>query len=275
MTTTTDTTDKADKKGKKTEEMLKDAFKSFMEQFKKSQSKSTTTDGTVPGVEFGPSTEVPKKTGINTLLRVTRFCLLMVGGGIIVSNAQPYINLCGMFGNSLSQLGIMPFLLKLPLIGWLLSGGGALSVFIAGLVLWFVLQVLEMLPVLVEDNPQMLLNLIAWASQFRTIKTTENDSESLRRLKSTYNELPTQWLDEAEKARAIGYLIDLVLVMRFYPPIVGGYDRLGVFLSAPQASDIDVQNLCISLFAMFGVEVAYKIWKLFNGFIELASQRPA
>jgi hypothetical protein len=255
--------------------MLKGAFKSSMEQFKKTQAKSSATSETVPGVEFGPSTEVPKKTGINTLLRVTRFALLMVGGGIIISNAQPYINLCGMFGNSLSQLGIMPFLLKLPLMGWLLSGGGALSVFIAGLVLWFVLQVLEMLPVLVEDNPQMLLNLIAWASQFRTIKTTENDSESLRRLKSTYNELPTQWLDEAEKARAIGYLIDLVLVMRFYPPIVGGYDRLGVFFAAPQASDIDVQNLCISLFAMFGVEVAYKIWKLFNGFIELASQRPA
>jgi hypothetical protein len=274
MTTSSNNAPQSDNKnakGKSTEQILKDALQSFMGQFKPGKNPAPKTDE-VPGVEFekGTAATIPRKSGSSALLRSARFALYMVAGGIVLSNVQPYVNICGMFGASLAKLGIMPMLLKIPVLGWLLSGGGALTVFIAGLILWFVLQILQMLPVLLSDSPQMMLNLIAWAGQYRAIKTSDDDSEAVANLKRTYNAIPTKWLDDANSARAIAYLIDLFLVMRFYPPIAGGYDRLGVFFAAPQVSDIDLQNVAVGLFAMFGVEVAYKVWKLFNGFIDLA-----
>jgi hypothetical protein len=265
----TSTTDKKDK-GKSTEQIVKDALQSFMEQFKPAKG-ATTQPANVPGVEFEQGTASPplKASRSGGLLRLARFALLMVLGGIIISNARPYIDICTMLGSSLGSLGILPFLLKVPVLGWLLSTGGAITAFISGVILWFVLQVLQMLPVLLQDSPKMMLNLIGWTARFKAIKISENDSEAVASLKRNYNTIPTKWLDDANSARAIGYLIDLLLVARFYPPIVGGYDRIGVFLAAPMASDIDGSNIAVGLFAMFGVEIAYKIWKLFNGFIEL------
>jgi hypothetical protein len=212
------------------------------------------------------------KTRSGSLLRVARFGLLLALGGIILSNARPYIDICGLLGSNLSSLGIVPLLLKMPLIGWLLSQGGALLAFGCGVILWFILQVLQMLPVLLRDSPQMMLNLIEWAAKFASIEVDKDDSPALASLKRHYNSIPSQWLNDANSARAIGYLIDLVLVGRFYPPIVGGYDRLGVFLAAPLLNDLDVSNIATGLFAMFGVEISYQVWKLFNGFIELSRE---
>jgi hypothetical protein len=261
-------------KGASTEKILKDALASFFKQFKSPKAAAAKAEN-VPGVEFEQGTAstakgVAPKSRSSKILRGARFALLMVIGGIVLSNARPYIDICAMLGTSFGSLGIMPFLLKVPLLGWLLSTGGALLAFVAGILLWFVLQTLQMLPVLLQDSPAMMIALIAWAGQFKAVKITNNDSEAMIALKQSFNALPTKWLNDANSARAIGYLVDLLLVGRFYPPIVGGYDRLGVFWAAPMASDIDVQNIAVGLFAMFGVEVAYKVWKLFNGFIELS-----
>lgn len=267
----TQTTEKA--KGKTNEQILKDALASFLKQFKAPKAAAEKAEN-VPGVEFEQGTastaEVAPKSRSSKILRGARFALLMVMGGIILSNARPYIDICAMLGASFGSLGIMPFLLKVPVLGWLLSAGASIVAFAAGVILWFVLQTLQMLPVLLQDSPAMMIALIAWAGQFKAVKITDNDSEAVIALKQSFNALPTKWLNDANSARAIGYLVDLLLVGRFYPPIVGGYDRLGVFWAAPMASDIDVQNIAVGLFAMFGVEVAYKIWKLFNGFIELS-----
>jgi hypothetical protein len=251
---------------------VRKAFEDFIAGLKSPHKDGRTSKEQAPGVEFvtdDEAQEEPQKRGLVRLVWWAKGALFVVAGMIIVSNAQPYIYIAHLFGQSIGKLGIAPLLVQVPILGWLITVGASLLESIAGIIGWFLLQTLQMLHTLFTDSPAMMLALIAWSGQFSKVRINDSDNESLKRLKAGYNAIPTKWLDDALTARAIGYLIDLGLVLWVYPPIVGGMSRIGVFLSAPSFSDIDVNNLLVGLFAMFGVEVVYKVYKLFAGFVDL------
>ena len=75
-----------------------------------------------------------------------------------------------------------------------------------------------------------------------------------------------------QQARAIAYLIDGILCFGYYPPIVGGYDRLGVFLIAPSFKDLDLYNIVAAITTMFGLEVLYQVYKLLKTALDVLSE---
>jgi hypothetical protein len=141
--------------------------------------------------------------------------------------------------------------------------------------LWGLLQGLEMLPRIILDDPDALLVLMSWVQQFKKITHRESDSPLLRKLKYRFNNLPLEWIEKMQQARAMAYIADGILCFGFYPPIVGGYDRLGVFLIAPNLKDLDLYNIVAAIATMFGLEVLYEVHKLIKTALDVMAETQA
>jgi hypothetical protein len=97
----------------------------------------------------------------------------------------------------------------------------------------------------------------------------------LRKLKYRFNNLPLEWIEGMQQARAIAYILDALLCFGYYPPIVGGYDRLGVFLIAPNIKDLNVYNIVAAIATMFGLEVLYKVYKMVKTALDVMAETKA
>jgi hypothetical protein len=217
----------------------------------------------------------PPSTTSNKLIKFIQFCLLFVAGALIVANIKPYVNISSWLG---SGLGSMPFVKSLstfPPLAWLFDNGGMGLALIAGFILWGLLQGLEMLPKIILNDPDALLVLMSWVNQFKKITHRESDSALLRKLKYRFNNLPLEWIEKMQQSRAIAYVIDGLLCFGYYPPIVGGYDRLGVFLIAPNLKDLDLYNIVAAIATMFGLEVLYEVHKLIKTALDVMAETQA
>lgn len=205
------------------------------------------------------------------LIKFIQFCLLMVIGSFAIQNIKPYISIAEWLGEGVS-LPVIEALSRLPIISIVMGLGRGTLAFICGVLIWALLQGLQMLPKIIMDDPEAILVLMSWVHAFKQIAYRESDSPLLRQLKDRFNSMPAQWVESMQVARAIAYVIDGILCFGFYPPIVGGYDRLGVFLTAPMMSDIDFRNLIAALVTMFAIEVLYEIWKILNSALMVIAQ---
>jgi hypothetical protein len=219
------------------------------------------------------STETaPRSNPSSTLIKFIRFCLFFAAAALIVANIKPYVNIVTWLGNGLGSLPFIQSLSTFPPLGWLLGNSGIGLATIAGFLLWGLLQGLEMLPKIILDDPDALLVLMSWVYQFKKISHRDNDSPLLTKLKRRFNNLPLEWIEGMQQARAIAYIIDGILCFSFYPPIVGGYDRLSVFLVAPSIQDLDIYNIVAAIATMFGLEVLYKVYKLIRTALDIMAE---
>jgi hypothetical protein len=237
----------------KQQDRLKSAFRNFM---KRGQSSRTNPDlGDLPIDESGEHLSEQPKSPL--LLKLLRFCLIVGIGIFAFSNIRPYIDIVGYLGSFFMQIPAVPFLVKLPLIGWLITAGAGIVQTIFGVCLWAILQIFELLPSVMLNSPAFLVAAISFYRSFRKLAVEAGDNQVIRTLKARYNSLPTQWIETANHNKAIAYIVDAFLCLAFYPPIKGGWDNVGLFFVAPSMGDIDFQNLLLALSSLFLVEVLY------------------
>lgn len=222
------------------------------------------------GVGFTPTSSTS-----SGLIKFIQFCLLFVAGALIVANIKPYVNIVSWLGSGLGTIPFIQSLSTFPPLAWLLGNGGIGLATIAGFLVWGLLQGLEMLPKIILNDPDALLVLMSWVYQFKKITHRDNDSALLRKLKTKFNNLPLEWIEGIQQSRAIAYIIDGILCFSFYPPIVGGYDRLGVFLIAPNFKDLDLYNIVAALATMYGLEVLYEVWKRIKTALDVMAETQA
>lgn len=206
------------------------------------------------------------------LIKFIQFCLFFVAGCLMLANIKPYIGISLWIGTGLAAIQFIQALSAFPPLAWLLTNAGMTAAFVSGFFLWALLQGLEMLPVLIMDDPEALLVLMAWVYQFKGIGYRDSDTPLLRKLKERFNNIPLEWIEKLQQARSIAYVLDAVLCFGFYPPIVGGYDRLGVFLVAPSWQDLDLYNIAAAIATMFGLEVLYYVSKLLRMAMQVMSE---
>ena len=205
-------------------------------------------------------------------IQFIRFCLFFAAGFLIFANIKPYINIVMWLGTGLSDMPIVKQLSQYPAFSWAFSSGGIGIAFIAGFLLWGLLQGMQILPKIILNDPEALLVLMAWVYQFKGIAHKATDSPLLYKLKQRFNNLPLEWIESLQQARAIAYIVDGVLCFSFYPPIIGGYDRLGVFLVSPSVSDLNLYNIAAALLTMFGIEILYEVSKLLKTALDVIGQ---
>lgn len=253
-------------------EMFSQFKKQLFENTKKWQSK-TNPNPTDHGFESAIPNDISNSSqSSNAIIQFIRFCLFFAAGLLVFANIKPYINIVTWFGSGLANTPIINWLSQFPLFGLLLSNGGVGLAFIAGFLLWGLLQGLQMLPKIILSNPEALLVLMAWVYQFKGIAHKSNDSPLLRKLKQRFNNLPLEWIERLQQTRAIAYVIDAILCFGYYPPINGGYDRLGIFLVSPSLSDVNWYNVIAALLTMFGIEILYEVSKTLKTALDIISQ---
>ena len=214
----------------------------------------------------------PRSTSSSALIKFLRFCLFFVAGALITLNVKPYVGISAWIGTGLGSMPFIQNLSSFPPLAWLLGNGGMGLAMISGLILLSLLQGLQMLPKIILNDPEALLVLMSWVYQFKRVAHKENDSALLHKLKSRFNNLPLEWIESMQQARAIAYLLDGILCFGYYPPIVGGYDRLGVFLIAPSFKDLDLYNIVAAITTMFGLEVLYQVYKLLKTALDVLAE---
>ncbi len=260
---------------------FQDFAKKLGDQLKKEVAKrkpKTAPDPTARGFDIDTEESdefTPRSNGSSNLIKFIQFCLFFAAGMLIVANIKPYINIVSWLGSGLVSTKILESLSAFPPFNWLLSNSGMGLAMLAGFLLWGLLQGLEMLPKIILNDPDALLVLMSWVYQFKKITHRDSDSPLLRKLKYRFNNLPLEWIEGMQQARAIAYIFDAILCFTFYPPIVGGYDRLGVFLVAPTLKDLDVYNIIAAIATMFGLEVLYEVYKLLKTAIDVMAETQA
>jgi hypothetical protein len=215
---------------------------------------------------------MPRSSTSNNLIKFLQFCLFFAAGALIVLNIKPYINISAWIGTGLSDIPFIQSLSTFPALSWLFSNSGMGIALITGFLLWGLLQGLEMLPEIILNDPNALLVLMSWVYQFKKIRHKDNDSALLKKLKYRFNNLPLEWIEGMQQARAIAYIVDALLCFGYYPPIVGGYDRLGVFLIAPNIKDLNAYNIVAAIATMFGLEVLYKVYRLVKTALDVIAE---
>jgi hypothetical protein len=223
------------------------------------------------------TTSVPnsQKSGTHWLIQFLRFCLLIGVGCLAFANIKPYINIVNWLGSGLADNKILSVIGNIPLIGYLFTTGAIATTFVLGCLLWMLLQGQQMLPKLVLNDPEALLVLMSWVVRFKSIAFKSTDTPMLRQLKQRFNNIPLEWIERMQNARAISYVIDAILCFGYYPPIVGGYDRLGIVLVSPSLNDIAWFNVIAALATMFGIEILYEVWKMLSIALDILNEAMA
>jgi hypothetical protein len=213
-----------------------------------------------------PDTTEDDESGIDAnerrMLTVLKFCLLGAMGFFCFENIRPYIDLVDLTVVNWSSTNIFGMVSKLPVLGWLVTGGIAITSLVISLILWGSLQLLELLPSFMMDSPKFLLSNIAYIQNWQRIKAGSADTAIARKLKAHYNSIPQQAIERANVARAVAYIIDAAICIAFYEPVEGGMRNLALVFNAG-AWDYIRWDKVISVFVtLFAVEAIYWIYKI-------------
>ncbi|MBD2156027.1 hypothetical protein [Leptolyngbya sp. FACHB-16] len=170
-------------------------------------------------------------------------------------NIQPYERAVRLLFGANDLSGIAQFILDLPGVGLLINGLGNLVIWILGAILWFVIQVLELLPLMLFNNRKALKSMIKQSSGGETFKVEEGDDPTLATLKRAYNKLPYRLVRQFRQYALFAYTVDLFICLAVYPPVDGSVGRLLLVLSTGAFQLLNWQNILLLLVTLFAIEI--------------------
>lgn len=227
--------------------------------------------------KFQRETKYGKKRNLyKWLFNFLLACLFVAGGMFAFLNVQPYIEAVELMLAQITNWQLVNFVLGIPIIGWLLSFVTGTFTSLMGVVLWFIIQVFELMPRLLTRSAKMLRTIISQLEQFEMLKVRDNDHPFVAQLKEMHNEIPVQWIERASRYSAIAYMVDLGLGLYTYPPISGGFEAIRLYFIAPTIEDVNWSAFLIIAIMMFAVEWIWDITEWVVNIIQhwrLASQR--
>lgn len=188
-----------------------------------------------------------------------RFALIATVLFLLLINVTPYIG----FIQTLSTKAFTGFgwVLDVPLIGgFILRTYKAIQATL-GILMWFVVQTCEIVPLLLTISPGILLQLIVTLKKFPQFQIEPSDSAAVRVLKERFNNTHADHIQKIQMTGAIAYFVDLVANVAFYPPLKG--DPF-LWLRAPSMADVDSSNLFTIGTNLFIAEVAIFLWIVFS-----------
>lgn len=208
--------------------------------------------------------------------KVLQFLLLFAAAVFIWLNVIPYHEIVQNFFAESSSFAIIEALTSIPLlgglIGWVIAWLGGFMALTVAIVLWAILQILELLPRILMRDMDSIRLIIKGLERVNFLQIRDNDNEFIARLKQKHNELPMQWIRNAYWASAIAYVGDFLLCATHYPPINGGLERLDIFLAAPTWADVDGYNLTALLLTLFAVEVIVMVYSWLHNMLKHFSE---
>lgn len=193
-------------------------------------------------------------------------------------NIGPYEVAVRFIASRFGTSALVPFLLTLPVIGWLLSGIGYLIFWIVGAVVWAIIQLIELLPIIMTYNPGYVRNVLQEQEAHESLRPDKNDPGVVRYLKKFYNQFPMRFLVIARRLRVWVYVLDMLIVMMVYPPVrEGGIGRFFFLLATGQWGQFDWVNIILMFVTLFAMEAVVKLLltvKHFRDYLKQTKRQP-
>jgi len=206
------------------------------------------------------------RTGVNRRLQKSPFYLELLGWAVTVAiaifaylNIAPYEQAILELFSSNQASGLADFLLGVPVIGVMVRGAIGLLAWLSGAVLWFVLQTLELLPVLLFNNRRALKGVIQQSAGNDVLQISPNDDPALANLKKAYNRLPYRIVRQFRNYSLCAYVVDLCICLTVYPPVDGGFAQAILILTTGAFRLVNWGNVGMLLVTLFAVEVLVSI----------------
>lgn len=177
-------------------------------------------------------------------------------GFMMLMNVQPWLQLAEQLTKQITIIPFLDSLVGIPFLGgWIEFFAVNLARFL-GLILWGIIQFIEIVPMLVKDPAILEAWIEAWQNRSYQLK---NDGSGVDRMKRDYNNIPGDWLKSLSAYRAIAYGIETLVCFLRFPPYEGGMSA--ILEDAPNwdSSLIDWWNLVFFLVTMFGFELCFRV----------------
>ena len=138
---------------------------------------------------------------------------------------------------------------------------------IIGVIVWAVIQAIELLPIIMSSNQGYLRAIIKEQETHEALRINKDDDGLIRAIKKGYNALPLRFLIIARRLRIWVYILDLCICIAVYPLINGSIDRLFYVLSTGLWGLIDWGNVVLLFATLLAVEVVFKVLIVAKSFL--------
>lgn len=209
----------------------------------------------------------PTKSATGSPLRWLPFAfkilMTMAIGFMMLLNAQPWLTVAEQIANGVTVIPFMDSLVKIPFLGGWIEWIAVNLSRIVGLLLWAIVQLIEVMPMIVKDPHIVGMWVEHWDGQEFRLR---GDGGSIDQLKKTFNRFPTDWFASISQYRAAAYAIEFLVCFLRFPPYQGGVEAVMTDFPTWDAALIDWWNLVLFLLTMFGFEICLRlILRLWQG----------
>jgi hypothetical protein len=222
----------------------------------KGGSKTLTKDNP-NATDKSPSYKKPQGGGFMIALAWLLKGLLLMGlFYVVASNVEPY----SVWAMQYLDTAVNGWVGRLPGIGWLLD----LTAKFAGLIIWAIVQIGEILPSLLLGSAFGLEILISAAAQETAdgaaqMPINPSDDDLLRFLKGRFNAVNMAPINFWRRIQPIAYICDLVILWAVFPPLKEGYGFTEVVFTA-NLGGVSWGNVAQMIITMFACEAVIWGW---------------
>lgn len=194
------------------------------------------------------------------MLKILKFLLIIGGAMLLFANIEPYIALTRMvFASSGSGVDVCREVGGVPFIGGILAWGcgliGATIYSLAGVLVWAVFQLVELLPIAHNYNVPFLSGLLQKLQTAPQVAESDGDRAAIAQVKRKHNTVIERSLSTLLTFSWVIYALDLVLMSWLYSPL-------------NEMSELNPMALVRVLLGVFGVELVILGLTLINNIID-------
>ena len=180
--------------------------------------------------------------------------------GLFVSylNVRAYVQLILWLQPEREPNAVQALLLKIPFVGFIADKASWAIIILAAIVLWALVQVVQVLPDAIENSQKSLaLTIMNYHNQRgERMEVDEEDPAIIKRLVRAYNKIPVKWVETLKNFQGFAFAIDGILAICVYRPLNVDLDT---FLLTKSADAIDWVNVGIIVACVFTANILLQI----------------
>lgn len=197
-----------------------------------------------------------QKKKSNTWLRLLYWGLVAAGFWFAYLNIHPYEKVVSLLSGKTVNGAFLSIISVIPVINGITAIIGKGITWVLGMILWGVIQIIEVLPLILYNHEKFVQTVISSADSRSKYQLSENDDPTLRALKKTYNALPTSVISNLEMLKVFTYTIDFLICITVYSPVSSGkFSDFFFVIATGQWGKLDYGNLALAFITLFAIEV--------------------
>ncbi len=201
--------------------------------------------------------------GTRVLVKILYWTTVIVGLWFAFLNLQPYAEAVkAVMANATGDAALIKLIAAIPIINGIAATIGTALHWIVGLLIWLVIQTVEVFPIILKRDRAFMKVLIDEAQSSQKFAIRQNDDPALAALKRWYNNFPTLTMTSARNLALFVYAIDFLICTIVYPPCQGGFGQLMFILMSGQWSQLDWGNIALLVITLFAIEtiIRFLFW---------------